>query len=468
VNATERIRAALARTEAERHATEVPPLSQLPSTDPPEPVESMLRLVSTGDAERVTGAEPAAAPPEEEPPAREAAARSPAETVELLRSSLAPAPARREAPAAEPRPAPVHAVAPTAAHSAAPDEDAAAELRSWAAHVPAKRKRVSWIWIILVAVVAMGAAGAVWFRSAWLPGRAAPPPAAATLQLGVESEDNGLISLRWNGQSVPVARAREGRLSILEDQKAPRMVPLTAGQLGAGHLFYESSSERVEFQLEVVEKSGAVVRESAVAAKKPDAAAEAPAPAETPQPVASANPQTQSPPVTPPAVETPKPAPPVLRPFTPPPAPVKSEEASEGRVTLMEPAPALAGGSAVPAGTILPERVDIIPPPQVAAPPAAQRRIQVGGKLQAALLLRKVEPVYPTMARQMRIQGTVRFQAVIGKEGAVQDLQFVSGPRALEKAAADAVKRWVYRPTLLNGRPVEVSTLIDINFSLGN
>ena len=258
---------------------------------------------------------------------------------------------------------------------------------------------------------------------------------------------------------MPVAQAREGRLTITESQKAPRTVPLSPGQLGAGHLFYESASERVEFQLEVVEKSGAVVRESAVAVKKPQPAA-APVAEQTQAPLSPAD--------NPPVAETPKPSQPAPRTFRPPTLPEKRETAGEGRVILMEPAPTLAGGSAVPGGAMLPERVNIIPPPQVAAPPAALRRVQVGGKLQAAMLVRKVDPTYPALARQMRIQGTVRFSAVIGKEGQVQDLQFVSGPRVLEKAATDAVKRWVYRPTLLNGRPVEVSTQIDINFSLGN
>jgi protein TonB len=90
----------------------------------------------------------------------------------------------------------------------------------------------------------------------------------------------------------------------------------------------------------------------------------------------------------------------------------------------------------------------------------------VGGKLQSAMLLRRVDPVYPALAREMRIEGTVRFQAVIGKEGEVQNLKYVSGPQALEKAAADAVKQWVYRPTLLDGRPVEVSTQIEIGFNV--
>jgi protein TonB len=433
VNAAERIRAALERTEATRHASEAPS----PNRPPAEPVESTLRLVSSDDQERATLAEPeATAPPEELP------ARSPAATVELLRSSV-----RREtAPASAPVSAP------------AADEEADTELRLWAAHIPRKRKRLSWTWVVFGVVVSVAALLAVLFRSAWLPGRSAPA-AVAALQLGVESEDKGLISLRWNGQSVPVAQAREGRLTIVEDQRPPRTVPLSPGQLGAGHLFYESSSERVEFQLEVVEKSGAVVRESAVAAKKPAPAA---------APVAERTQAPPSPPENPPVAETPQPSQPAPRTFRPPTLPAKREPGGEGRVILMEPAPTLTGGSAVPGGAILPERVNIIPPPQVTAPPAAPRRVQVGGKLQAAMLVRKVEPTYPPLARQMRIQGTVRFSAVIGKEGQVQDLQFVSGPRVLEKAAADAVKRWVYRPTLLNGNPVEVSTQIDINFSLGN
>jgi protein TonB len=148
--------------------------------------------------------------------------------------------------------------------------------------------------------------------------------------------------------------------------------------------------------------------------------------------------------------------------------PAKREQGGEGRVILMEPAPTLAGGPAVPAGAMLPDRVNIISALQAAAPPAPPERIQVGGQLQSAMLVRKVDPVYPALARQMRIQGIVRFAAVIGKDGNVQDIRFVSGPQLLAQAGADAVKRWVYRPTLLNGHPVEVSTQIAISFSLGN
>jgi len=64
------------------------------------------------------------------------------------------------------------------------------------------------------------------------------------------------------------------------------------------------------------------------------------------------------------------------------------------------------------------------------------------------------------------IQGIVRFTATIGKDGTVQNLQLISGNRALVQAATDAVKQWLYRPTLLNGEPVEIVTQIDVNFTL--
>ena len=94
------------------------------------------------------------------------------------------------------------------------------------------------------------------------------------------------------------------------------------------------------------------------------------------------------------------------------------------------------------------------------------QRIRVGGNVQAANLIRKVTPVYPPLAKQARIQGTVRFTAIIGKDGTIQNLQLVSGHPLLVAAAQEAVKQWVYKPTLLNGEPVEVVTQIDVNFTL--
>jgi protein TonB len=106
------------------------------------------------------------------------------------------------------------------------------------------------------------------------------------------------------------------------------------------------------------------------------------------------------------------------------------------------------------------------PPPPPVEKPKTPQRIRVGGNVQAANLIRKVIPVYPPLAKQARIQGTVRFQAIIGKDGTIQNLQLVSGHPLLVANAQQAVSQWVYRPTLLNGEPVEVVTTIDVNFTL--
>jgi periplasmic protein TonB len=104
------------------------------------------------------------------------------------------------------------------------------------------------------------------------------------------------------------------------------------------------------------------------------------------------------------------------------------------------------------------------PPPRVEAKPL--QRIRVGGNVQAANLIRKVTPQYPPLAKQARVQGTVRFQAIIGKDGTIQNLQLITGHPLLVPAATEAVKQWLYKPTLLNGEPVEVVTQIDVNFTL--
>jgi protein TonB len=106
------------------------------------------------------------------------------------------------------------------------------------------------------------------------------------------------------------------------------------------------------------------------------------------------------------------------------------------------------------------------PPPVKVEKPKEVQRIRVGGNVQQANLIRKVTPVYPPLAKQARIQGTVRFTAIISKDGTISNLQLINGHPLLVPSAQDAVKQWVYRPTLLNGEPVEVITQIDVNFTL--
>lgn len=96
------------------------------------------------------------------------------------------------------------------------------------------------------------------------------------------------------------------------------------------------------------------------------------------------------------------------------------------------------------------------------------KQVRVGGDVQQAKLLRNTAPVYPVLAKRGRIEGTVKLQAVISKDGEVQKLETLSGHPVLSQAATDAVKQWKYRPTLLNGEPVEVITVIEVVFKLAS
>jgi protein TonB len=102
----------------------------------------------------------------------------------------------------------------------------------------------------------------------------------------------------------------------------------------------------------------------------------------------------------------------------------------------------------------------------VAIPKAAPQRVRVSQGVSQGLLIHKVQPSYPALARQARIQGVVVLQALIGKDGAIQNLHVVSGHPMLTGAALDAVKQWRYKPYYLNGEPVEVDTTVNVNFTL--
>jgi protein TonB len=100
--------------------------------------------------------------------------------------------------------------------------------------------------------------------------------------------------------------------------------------------------------------------------------------------------------------------------------------------------------------------------PKVATP----QRVRVSQGVSQGLLVRRVQPNYPPLARQARIQGTVVLRAVISKDGSIENLTLVSGHPMLAPAAIDAVKQWKYKPYLLNGEPVEVDTEVLVNFTL--
>jgi len=101
------------------------------------------------------------------------------------------------------------------------------------------------------------------------------------------------------------------------------------------------------------------------------------------------------------------------------------------------------------------------PTPRPDVPP-----LRIAGGIQAGKILTHPAPIYPAVARTASIQGLVRLEAVITKDGTVRDLKVLSGNPMLAEAARDAVRRWRYQPAKLDGEPIEVRTDIDVDFKL--
>jgi periplasmic protein TonB len=176
----------------------------------------------------------------------------------------------------------------------------------------------------------------------------------------------------------------------------------------------------------------------------------------------------------------------------PPPAP---------KIVKIKPTPRLIQAGKMTAPTVIPKKIEIIKeeamPPEMgtsggvpggvpggvgggvlggiiggmgsgpAPPPQTPKRIRIGGNVQMANLTRMVQPIYPPIAKTARIQGDVVLHAIISKAGAIEQLQYISGPPLLMQSAMEAVRQWRYRPTLLNGEPVEVETTITVHFTMG-
>lgn len=425
MNPSERIRAALSRSDARP--------TNAPTLDAPAEVETTLPLVTASDQERV------AVPKYEDPPTR--------------------TPKYADPPARLPKREKV-----ILEETADPEVKASKE-------TPDRSRRAPLI-VGLIAVVIAAGVTAFLLRDRWLPIHASVAPAAAArpLQVDVEMAGAGLIRVVWKTDSTPLAQAREGRLVVAEGSLPPRTLGLTLDQLRSGHLDLQSAADRFDFRLEVVNQSGAIATES-VRARLPKAA-------ETPE--QTAPPQTAGEqPATPkdkpapkeqakveiPVEKTPDPQPyrPAPRAFTPPPEQTQRPTEDVRTVVLDAPPTVPLPNVMKPvAGLQLPSA----PAPQMKDNGTVRPAPTVGGNLQEPKLQKKIAPSYPALARSLRIEGVVRFTATIRKDGTVANIQLVSGHKMLVQPATDAVRQWTYRPAVLNGRPVEVTTQIDVKFTL--
>jgi TonB family protein len=119
--------------------------------------------------------------------------------------------------------------------------------------------------------------------------------------------------------------------------------------------------------------------------------------------------------------------------------------------------------------TMSPEGAQSGPDDQVTESQNATKPVSIGGRVAQSNLLKKVQPIYPSAAKAAGTQGTVQIKATISKDGVPVDLEVVSAPSGdLAESALQAVRQWRYRPTLLNGEPVEVTTTVIVNYTLAS
>ncbi len=109
-----------------------------------------------------------------------------------------------------------------------------------------------------------------------------------------------------------------------------------------------------------------------------------------------------------------------------------------------------------------------VPPPPPPPPPRPVKRepIRVGGNVQESKLIKRVEPVYPELAKRARVSGVVILQVTVDEEGNVAEIRVMRGHPLLDDEAIRAVKQWKYSPTLLNGEPVPVIATVTVIFNL--
>lgn len=303
---------------------------------------------------------------------------------------------------------------------------------------------------------------------------------AADLTLRVEPSGTDLL-LTWNKNCAAIANASHGVLSI-NDGDRHENYDMDPTQLTTGSIVYTPVTGDVSFQMEVTGKNQSkTVTESVRSLRtRPSPMPDGKSAAASQNPAKAPTPQTQpagTPPGTPAATQETSTTPAEVT----PPVPAKVAPKAFNTASLAERLrPASANDIAVanlstaapasPAGVNVNSNLSMpfanAPAPVAPAPLAAKRTSapSSGGKVAAAQLVYRKEPAYPTAARQMGVHGEVVLEATIGTDGRVRAVRIISGHPLLVQAAREAVMQWRYRPTLLDGQPVENKSQISLNF----
>ena len=439
---------------ASRREITVPPPAPPPA---PEPAVQPAPVVEPPAPAAVQPPPPPAAP---KPPI-EAAVRAPEKPAEKPAERTAEKPAERLA---------ARRAEPAVPKSLTPVEEAPAEAKGGS--------KLVWVMVVL-ALLAMAGGGYFFY-----PGfhKAAPPPStsADNLQLGLSVEHSGPdLLLTWNRDSYGAKNGKVGKL-LVSDGDSRQNYDIDRAQLISGlGVVYSPLTQDVSFEMEVTNDKGAIVGKGAARVLHPrpsplgepkDSAASKQSTTPTPktdtpaEPAAAANPA----PAADAAAEKPAtPAPVTRKAFNPDSlAGNRLRQASPTDLSnAMPDAPSVGAGAAPQAGSLPGANLGGIapPPPRTNAPPPPSNKASAS-QISQAVLVYKRDPEYPKIAQQMGQRGVVELVATIGIDGRVKGVKVLKGPPMLQKPAQEAVMQWIYKPTVLNGTPVENETHISINF----
>ena len=291
------------------------------------------------------------------------------------------------------------------------------------------------------------------------------------LALRVEHSGPDLL-LTWNRDSYGAKNGKHGVLQVFDGDSRQNYEIDREGLTSGLGVVYSPQTQDVSFQMSVTDEKGVEIGKGGQRVLHPR-----PSPMDDPKAVSAAN----------------KPAPAAAKNDAPaeaaPAAPAEAAPAAEkatrkfdqaslgnNRIrpasttdlsNALPDAPSVGGAGAAPQAASLPggNLAGIAPPPPRQAAPPPPTAKNAPSQISQAQLVYKRDPEYPKMAQQMNLKGIVELVATIGVDGKVKGVRVLKGPPMLTKAAQEAVMQWVYKPTLLNGTPVENETHISINFA---
>jgi protein TonB len=381
------------------------------------------------------------------------------------------------APVPEPAPAPISVPAPSVAESEPEPvlQRAPAVSALFDVAPVAEKKSGKLVWIVSGAAASVVlVAGLLFTTGVLVPGRKTPAVAGQdTSSLALRVDRNGAdIVLTWNRDSEAIRTASRAVLSIADGPQHEN-VEMDLAQLKNGSIVYAPVTSDVVFKMEVsgadqtktASESVRVLRTRPSPLTDPNVQTPVAAPPQAPKTDAAA---ATADPAAPAPEEKVKLAQ-AVKPFTP-------QDSLAGRLRagassempdapmLGAPAPSAAN---VSLGNLVGSHAAPPPPSPATAPTGAapvERTLTVGGHVQQAQLIRRRDPEYPKLARDAGASGLVELVATIAADGHVREVRVVKGHPLLRKPAVDAVKTWVYKPTILNGVAVETDTQVLLNF----